>query len=304
MKSVAVSHFPEVIVEPDQKWLFNPILKKRFKNRPEERVRLQWVEFLIHQTGWKKTRIGFETPVQLRQSQYKQRADLILVDDTMKPYILIECKAESVALNQAAAEQAARYNTKVEAPYVVLTNGITDVCYHIKGGNAEPAELPLPVQEPAIKKNIRYWQKRGFISGDVRQADEAIFTNFLTQLFLPEASAEVKYLPFKQTWLPFPMEHYYRIFTVDDTARIFVSVMGGKKNESYLVAMLNKQGKNEGILLINLDAYFQKRKDSARVISAGKEKIADAGEIFPHDFLQSEPHTVVKLPELLLNFFV
>jgi hypothetical protein len=85
MKSIAIHHFPLIIPQPGEKYLYNPVLKKRFKNRPEERVRLRWVEYLLHQTEWPKSRIGFEAPVSLPQEENTLRADLVLYNRDFSP---------------------------------------------------------------------------------------------------------------------------------------------------------------------------------------------------------------------------
>ncbi|HMB41744.1 MAG TPA: type I restriction enzyme HsdR N-terminal domain-containing protein, partial [Balneolaceae bacterium] len=137
MKSASLYHFPQVIIEDGQKWLFNPVLKKRFKNRPEERVRLQWVDFLLNQTDWNKNRIGFETPVQLRREDRALRADLLLYSDDVAPYALIECKSDQIKLSDSTAVQAARYNSLLHAPYIILTNGREDLVYKVEDGTAK-----------------------------------------------------------------------------------------------------------------------------------------------------------------------
>src|SRR5690625_4991616 len=120
-------YYPEFILDGNQKWLFNPILKRRFKNLPEERIRLQWVDYLLENKLWQRSRIGFETPVKSADPESVLRADLVLYDQEFRPEILIECKAESIALTEATAEQAARYNRELGARKIILTNGYQQI---------------------------------------------------------------------------------------------------------------------------------------------------------------------------------
>jgi len=42
----------------------------------------------------------------------------------MEPWMLIECKAAEVTINQAVFDQAARYNLTMRVPFLVVTNGL------------------------------------------------------------------------------------------------------------------------------------------------------------------------------------
>ena len=61
----------------------------------------------------------------------KLRVDSILYDTQLRPKMLIEYKAPSVALSQQVLEQALRYNYKLEVPYLILSNGLEHVAYYI-----------------------------------------------------------------------------------------------------------------------------------------------------------------------------
>jgi hypothetical protein len=49
-------------------------------------------------------------------------------DADVKPWLLVECKSPKVRLTQSTFEQAARYNLKLKAPFLVATNGIASYC--------------------------------------------------------------------------------------------------------------------------------------------------------------------------------
>lgn len=94
---------------------------------PEEWVRRHLIEFLISHCGAQPMRIVQEYAVAMNGSA--QRADVVVVDNNARPLMLVECKAAQVKIDGHVLAQAVRYNSVLEARYVVLTNGITHYCY-------------------------------------------------------------------------------------------------------------------------------------------------------------------------------
>jgi hypothetical protein len=303
MKSVARSHFPRVIFEQNQKWLFNPVLRKRFKNRPEERVRLKWVDFLLLQTNWKKTRIGFETPVKLQQKKNALRADLILYSEQMKPDVLIECKSESVSLNAATAEQAARYNTSLQARGMILTNGVEDFCFEINNGKPEKAGFPVNVVEAEIARDASYWSERGFCSVQSDLMAENGISRFLNSFWDDTPDGSVRYLAFSDSFLPIPMDQYYRIFPITDEKKLAVTLIGCESSKTYLAAILNENGINQGILTTDLEKLISGEKKSTRCFIRNSEKIVDAREQLIGFFSDAQNIQINKLSNRLLHLF-
>ena len=66
-----------------------------------------------------------EVPLEIIQSSNRKihRADAVVYDRTMQPIMLIECKAETIALTQKTLDQALVYNRKLNVPYLMLHNG-------------------------------------------------------------------------------------------------------------------------------------------------------------------------------------
>ncbi len=54
----------------------------------------------------------------------RKRADVLVFGAKMQPWMLIECKHAGISLNQAVFDQAARYNLKLQVPFLVITNGM------------------------------------------------------------------------------------------------------------------------------------------------------------------------------------
>ena len=305
MKSVAFDHFPKVVSGKDRFWLFNPILKKRYENRPEERVRQRWVEYLFHQTKIKKSRIGFESPVKLPQERNTLRADLILHSKKMKPIVLIECKSRAVKLTSSTAEQAAKYNSKVKAKYVVLTNGIEDYWFEIKEDTVEASDNMFGESDIFSKviKGYAYWSQRGFCSSRSDLQLTEWLTSSLNTFWSGKSGGVRQFLDFQKTVLPVPMNHYYKVFTIDEDRKLALGFVGYGRSDNYIVAVLNHNGINRGVLTINLDRYQRDKKKSVVLIRDDQLKKDLSNRHLPLDIGSFSPSQVTNLHQTLINFF-
>lgn len=307
MKSVVNPHFPQIVFEKNEKLLYNPVLKKRFVNRPEERVRLRWVEYILNQTDHLKSRIGFELPVELPQRENQLRADLILYSRDMKPMALIECKAPSVRLSQSVAAQAALYNTAVGAPYICLTNGITDFWFKTDGDKPISVDPPLneirSTDSMSQLRDIHWWASRGFLSDASATPLNKRLVQIMNYAMSLDDELDIRYLNFKESPLPYGLNHYFAVLRMDAEYKLAVSIMGKNEEDPLLAAILNRAGKNEGLLTINLAKCSRKEPDSGTLLSAGEELAFPAHKklpIFTHSF---NPSVVDNLPAFLMRFF-
>ena len=62
-----------------------------------------------------------------------KRIDLLVTEKT-EPQILLECKASHIALTESVFEQAARYNTIISAPQIILSNGFQHIYARLEQG--------------------------------------------------------------------------------------------------------------------------------------------------------------------------
>ena len=109
--------------------VWDDLRRKWVRLTPEEWVRQHFIHFLIDHLGYPAQLLGNEVGLSLGGS--KLRVDSILYDTQLRPKMLIEYKAPSVALSQQVLEQALRYNYKLEVPYLILSNGLEHVAYYI-----------------------------------------------------------------------------------------------------------------------------------------------------------------------------
>tara|TARA_B110000046_G_scaffold186042_1_gene231756 strand:+ start:3635 stop:4078 length:444 start_codon:yes stop_codon:yes gene_type:complete len=102
--------------------IFDKLRKKYMVLTPEEWVRQHFVCFLIEEKKYPVSLIAIEK--QLTINNLKKRSDILVFNTDGKPEIIVECKAPSIKITQAAFDQIARYNLKLKAKYLIVTNGL------------------------------------------------------------------------------------------------------------------------------------------------------------------------------------
>lgn len=112
--------------EDDKRLIFDPVRKKWLVLQPEEMVRQLMVCYLLEVKGYRKNRLSAERGLKVNSLQ--GRFDLLVYDEDVAPYLLVECKAPQLELRQSTFEQAAWYNTTLRVPYLMVTNGRDSYC--------------------------------------------------------------------------------------------------------------------------------------------------------------------------------
>ena len=103
-------------------YIFDQIRKKYMVLTPEEWVRQHFVKFLIDEKKYPVSLIAIEK--QLTINNLKKRSDILVFNAKGKPDVIVECKSPSVKITQDTFDQIARYNLKLQANYLVVTNGL------------------------------------------------------------------------------------------------------------------------------------------------------------------------------------
>ena len=102
------------------------IRKISVSDGPEERVRQAFLLFLIEKHGVPAGLIAVESAVKGASRSY--RSDILVYDRSGAPWMLIECKAPRIGLNQSGFDQLGTYNRHIKAPFMVITNGTEHYC--------------------------------------------------------------------------------------------------------------------------------------------------------------------------------
>ena len=102
--------------------IFDVIRKKFVVLQPEEWVRQHAVQYLLIEKKYPKSLINVEK--QLTVNGLTKRYDIVVFHPNGNINILIECKAPEVNIDQKTFDQIARYNSRLKADYLMVTNGL------------------------------------------------------------------------------------------------------------------------------------------------------------------------------------
>ncbi|MBA4422660.1 MAG: N-6 DNA methylase [Syntrophus sp. (in: bacteria)] len=123
---------PQQYVKTDQiqiqgNKVFSPLRQKWIPLTPEEMVRQQYLQVLVDEYGFAHTQITEEMEVTGRGSA-QARADFVIWRtpqdkvDEKSPLIVVECKADNVAIDHAVYAQGENYARLTNAPFFVTHN--------------------------------------------------------------------------------------------------------------------------------------------------------------------------------------
>lgn len=120
IKVIYPNEKPAIKTENGKELIFCIIRKRWFMITPEEWVRQNFVLYLIQSLQYPASLIAVEK--QLLLSEVKKRFDIVVYKDAI-PFIIVECKEMNVSLSETTISQVLNYNSAVQAPYIVVTNG-------------------------------------------------------------------------------------------------------------------------------------------------------------------------------------
>ena len=102
--------------------IFDEIRKKFIILQPEEWVRQHCVQYLIQHKNYPKSLINVEK--ELIINDLKKRYDIVVFNPNGSIFLIVECKAPEIKINQSTFDQVAQYNLKLNATYLMVTNGL------------------------------------------------------------------------------------------------------------------------------------------------------------------------------------
>lgn len=115
-------------VENGKPFIFDIFRGKWVAHTPEEGVRQWFCAYLMEQKGYLKPSISTETGLKLNGCA--RRCDTVVYKGG-SPAVLIEFKAPDVEINDNVLLQAVSYNTKLRAPYIIITNSKQLYCIRL-----------------------------------------------------------------------------------------------------------------------------------------------------------------------------
>lgn len=116
----------------DKTMVFDPLRKQYVALTPEEKVRQKTLYYLIEM---KKTPSGLvAVEYSIKVNNLPKRCDIVIFNNLGEPKMIVECKAETVAINEKVLDQAIRYYSGLKVDFLTLTNGKSMYCYKVENG--------------------------------------------------------------------------------------------------------------------------------------------------------------------------
>lgn len=142
---MVIINYPEpdfrIKKEKGKEFIFDALRKKWLLLTPEEWVRQNFIQYLIKAKNYPASLIAIEKEIQL--GELKKRFDILVYDNNHQPWMMIECKAGEVKLDDAVLQQALRYNISVPVKYIVITNGSFTYAWQKENNGLQPInEIP------------------------------------------------------------------------------------------------------------------------------------------------------------------
>jgi len=125
----------------NKQYIFDHLRKMWLLLTPEEWVRQNFINYLIIDLRYPSTIISLEKEILI--NDVKKRFDILVYNNQFKPWMLVECKAPIIRLDENVLQQVLRYNITVPTKYIILTNGDNTI-----GWMKENRELKLLIEMP------------------------------------------------------------------------------------------------------------------------------------------------------------
>lgn len=127
--------------EGGKDFIFDSFRKKWLVLTPEEWVRQNFLQYLVQELKYPESLIAVEK--EFRFGEMNRRFDILVYEKNHQPWLMVECKAPDVLLDQSVLEQVLRYNISIPVDYLVITNGSNGFAWQ-KGKELLPIdEMPV-----------------------------------------------------------------------------------------------------------------------------------------------------------------
>ena len=106
-------------------YIFDFLRKKHLILTPEEWVRQNLVSYFINDLDYPKGLIKTESS--LKYNNLKKRSDILIYNNDMTHYMIVECKSYKMKLNKSHLNQSAIYNKIYRSKYLMVSNGMEHI---------------------------------------------------------------------------------------------------------------------------------------------------------------------------------
>lgn len=102
--------------------IFDIVRRKYVALTPEEWVRQHFIHYLVKEKKFPQSLIAVE--MSIRMNKLQKRCDIVGYDNSLKPILIVECKAPGIKISQNTFDQVARYNISLRVKYLAVSNGL------------------------------------------------------------------------------------------------------------------------------------------------------------------------------------
>ena len=127
-------------LDPHTETLWDAFRRKHVKATPEEWVRQDALRRVILDAGYPPASVAVERAIQV--NGMLRRFDIAIFFEG-KLWMLIECKADHIPLNESVSDQWMRYNLSTRAPWGAITNGREWQIFQADGPKSVPMLPPF-----------------------------------------------------------------------------------------------------------------------------------------------------------------
>ena len=123
----------DIKIIESKNYIFDLIRKKYLILTPEEWVRQNLVRYFINDLNYPKGLIKTESS--LKYNNLKKRSDILIFNNDMTHFLVVECKSYKLKLNKSHISQSAMYNKIYKSKYVMISNGLDHIVYKYDWNN-------------------------------------------------------------------------------------------------------------------------------------------------------------------------
>jgi hypothetical protein len=116
----------------NKQYIFDEIRKIWLLLNPEEWVRQNFINYLVVHLKYPSTVIALEKELLL--NDLKKRFDVLIYNKQHEPWMLVECKAPAINLDEKVLQQVLRYNITIPVFFIILTNGNSTIGWKKENG--------------------------------------------------------------------------------------------------------------------------------------------------------------------------
>ena len=104
-------------------------------------MRQNFIQYLLQTLHYPKSLMAVEKEILI--GELRKRFDLVVYNKQGQPWMLVECKAMHISLADNVMDQVLRYNQKLGAAYLVITNGTFTRCFQLHPQVQELTAMPV-----------------------------------------------------------------------------------------------------------------------------------------------------------------